>query len=462
MLLEEVPVFRPTEEEFTSGFIEYINKIEPLCIKYGLAKIIPPASWNQREKDWHKKVQLTIPSPIQQYVKGIKGVYQQTNVVLKPKTLTEFMECANKALSSRNATTDEEIERRFWKHVRYEAPIYGADMLGSIFPPSLEHWNVAKLDSLLNYLDAQVQGVNTAYLYFGMWKAMFAWHTEDMDLFSINYLHFGEPKKWYCIPSAERSKFEEVAREYFGESYKECPEFLRHKTSLISPSLLRSKNISVYTMVQREREIMITFPGSYHCGFNHGFNCAESVNFANETWIQYGIKARYCQCRDDTVRIFMKNFIERYKLMSNRDVQRFEDMISEQKDQSFYLPFIEDNQCDEGDQDYDGDLLPDEEKSHKGTARPNKRKRFPVNKEFPPPTRSKRIKPDPSSKPPPFLSLSSLPQNLKPNLENQNQHQHQHQNQHQLFIPLVDIENLSSSLLPTTCLPSVLFSQRSM
>ncbi len=35
-------------------------------------------------------------------------------------------------------------------------------------------------------------------------------------------------------------------------------------------------------------EFMITFPYGYHSGYNHGFNCAESTNFATERWVEYG------------------------------------------------------------------------------------------------------------------------------------------------------------------------------
>lgn len=67
----------------------------------------------------------------------------------------------------------------------------------------VNEWNIGRLNSILDTVEREsgikIKGVNTAYLYFGMWKSTFAWHTEDMDLYSINYLHFGEPKSWYSL-----------------------------------------------------------------------------------------------------------------------------------------------------------------------------------------------------------------------------------------------------------------------
>lgn len=45
-----------------------------------------------------------------------------------------------------------------------------------------------------------------------------------------------------------------------------------------------------------EKELMITFPRTYHCGFNVDFNVAESVNFATPRWIPFGRASSHCQC----------------------------------------------------------------------------------------------------------------------------------------------------------------------
>jgi [histone H3]-trimethyl-L-lysine9/36 demethylase len=123
----------------------------------------------------------------------------------------------------------------------------------------------------------------------------------------------GAPKTWYAIPPAEGRKFEKLANLTFREHVAECPAFLRHKMTLISPQVLKQHNIPFNKITQEPGEIMITFPFGYHAGFNHGFNCAESTNFASERWIEYGKRATQCYCRKDMVKIAMETFVRRFQ-----------------------------------------------------------------------------------------------------------------------------------------------------
>lgn len=196
----------------------------------------------------------------------------------------------------------EELETAYWKSLMFNNPMYGADMPGSLFDESTTSWNVAKLPNLLDVLGQKVPGVNTAYLYLGMWKATFAWHLEDVDLYSINYIHFGAPKQWYSISQEDAPRFEAAMRSIWSSDAKNCDQFLRHKTYLVSPSLLKSQyGITVNRLVHYEGEFVITFPYGYHSGYNIGYNCAESVNFATEKWLNYGRIAKKCNCESDSV-----------------------------------------------------------------------------------------------------------------------------------------------------------------
>lgn len=71
-----------------------------------------------------------------------------------------------------------ELERSYWKNLTFIEPWYGADIAGTFFDDQVQEWNIGKLDSLLSNLKRPVPGVNTPYLYFGMWKATFSWHLE--------------------------------------------------------------------------------------------------------------------------------------------------------------------------------------------------------------------------------------------------------------------------------------------
>lgn len=211
-----------------------------------------------------------------------------------------------------------DLERRFWRNCGFGAPaMYGADMEGSLFTDKTKTWNVAHLPSLLSRLlpssSNGLPGVNTPYLYFGMWRATFAWHVEDMDLFSINYIHFGAGKFWYAVPQARASALEQTMRGHFPEPSR-CPQFLRHKSYLASPMMLAKTSCRPNTLVQHAGEFVITFPRGYHAGFNLGFNCAESVNFALDSWIEIGRKAQACNCVSYSVRINVDELLQGQEL----------------------------------------------------------------------------------------------------------------------------------------------------
>ncbi|XP_060037922.1 lysine-specific demethylase 4B isoform X2 [Erinaceus europaeus] len=318
----KIMTFRPTMEEFRD-FNRYVAYIESQgAHRAGLAKVIPPKEWKPRQT-YDDIDDVVIPAPIQQVVTGQSGLFTQYNIQKKAMTVGDYRRLANseKYCTPRHQDFDD-LERKYWKNLTFVSPIYGADISGSLYDDDVAQWNIGNLHSILDMVEREcgtiIEGVNTPYLYFGMWKTTFAWHTEDMDLYSINYLHFGEPKSWYAIPPEHGKRLERLAIGFFPGSSQGCDAFLRHKMTLISPIILKKYGIPFSRITQEAGEFMITFPYGYHAGFNHGFNCAESTNFATLRWIDYGKVATQCTCRKDMVKISMDVFVrilqpERYE-----------------------------------------------------------------------------------------------------------------------------------------------------
>ncbi|KAL7855278.1 hypothetical protein SRHO_G00174680 [Serrasalmus rhombeus] len=327
----KIMTFRPTMEEF-QDFEKYITYMESQgAHRTGLAKVIPPKEWKPR-RSYETIEEMVIPAPIMQVVTGQSGLFTQYNIQKKSMTVGEYRKLANsKKYCTPQHKDFDDLERKYWKNLTFVSPIYGADISGSLYDPDISEWNIGHLNTLLDMVEQEcgiiIEGVNTPYLYFGMWKTTFAWHTEDMDLYSVNYLHFGQPKSWYAIPPEHGKRLERLAQGFFPGSSQGCDAFLRHKMTLISPSILKKYSIPFDRITQEAGEFMVTFPYGYHAGFNHGFNCAESTNFATLRWIDYGKMATQCTCRKDMVKISMDVFVrclqpDRYELWKQERTRR--------------------------------------------------------------------------------------------------------------------------------------------
>ncbi len=226
-------------------------------------------------------------------------------------------------------------EKKFWSSIhrrsKNDQPIrYAGDLMISLFNTDPAYsWNLNRLDSVLNTVGQRYGGVTDSMLYVGQYRAMFACHVEDADLYSINYLHYGLPKSWYCIPPSERFKFENYAAAIFPEDNAECVNFLRHKTKMFSPKFLQDHGIRFHTVVQLPGEYVIPMPGAYHFGFNHGFNVAEATNYATPRWFDIGRRCTHCTCDRGNVSI------EPWK------ISRMETLWLRQRHASFITPFTD-------------------------------------------------------------------------------------------------------------------------
>ncbi|XP_042479657.1 lysine-specific demethylase JMJ705 [Macadamia integrifolia] len=331
------PEYHPTLAEFQDP-ISYILKIEKEASKYGICKIVPPlqpspkktfiANLNRslaaRNPNSHPKSQPTFttrqqqigfcprkPRPVQRPVwqSGDTYTLQQFETKAKHFEKTHLKKIGKKGLSAL------EIETLFWK-ASVDKPLsveYANDMPGSAFVPingkkwreageaatvGESAWNMRGVSrakgSLLRFMKEEIPGVTSPMVYIAMMFSWFAWHVEDHDLHSLNYLHMGAGKTWYGVPREAAVAFEEVIRVHgYGGEVNPLVTFaiLGEKTTVMSPEVLVNAGIPCCRLVQNVGEFVVTFPRAYHSGFSHGFNCGEAANIATPEWLRVAKEA---------------------------------------------------------------------------------------------------------------------------------------------------------------------------
>ncbi|KAJ4795159.1 Lysine-specific demethylase REF6 [Rhynchospora pubera] len=337
------PEYHPTLAEFLDP-IAYILKIEKEASQYGICKIVPPlppppknltlanltrsftslaGSSNSDPKrslptfaTRNQQVGLCPrrPRPVQ------RAVWQSGERYTLPQFEDKARQFERAQLrrfgSQKKALSHLETETLFWSSCA-DKPFnveYANDMPGSGFEKRVKTqeevdeseeeeekdqsnvgetaWNMRGVSrergSLLRFMKEEIPGVTSPMVYVAMMYSWFAWHVEDHDLHSLNFLHFGAGKTWYGVPRDARLAFEEAVRVHgYGEEVNPLVTFtmLSEKTTVMSPEVLVGAGIPCCRLVQNAGEFVVTFPGAYHSGFSHGFNCAEAANIATPGWL---------------------------------------------------------------------------------------------------------------------------------------------------------------------------------
>ncbi|GLU21499.1 hypothetical protein SLE2022_376330 [Rubroshorea leprosula] len=329
------PEYHPTVAEFQDP-IAYIFKIEKEASQYGICKIVPPlppspkkaaiahlnrsllarsatmASSNSKPLPTFTTRQQQIgfcprkSRPVQKPVwqSGDYYTFQQFEAKAKNFQTAYLKKCGKKG-----SLSPLEIETLYWKAM-LDKPFsveYANDMPGSAFMPLKKKkncgggegltvgetaWNMRGVSrakgSLLRFMKEEIPGVTSPMVYIAMLFSWFAWHVEDHDLHSLNYLHMGAGKTWYGVPRDAAVAFEEVVRlQGYGGELNPLVTFatLGEKTTVMSPEVFVRAGIPCCRLVQNAGEFVVTFPRAYHSGFSHGFNCGEAANIATPEWL---------------------------------------------------------------------------------------------------------------------------------------------------------------------------------
>lgn len=221
-------------------------------------------------------------------------------------------------------------------------------------------WNLQVIarspGSLTRYMPDDIPGVTSPMVYIGMLFSWFAWHVEDHELHSLNFLHTGSPKTWYSVPGDYAFDFEEVVRlqAYGGNTDSlDALTLLGEKTTLFSPEVIVAAGIPCCRLVQNPGEFVVTFPRAYHVGFSHGFNCGEAANFSTPKWLTIAKEAAVRRAamnylpmlsHQQLLYLLTMSFVSRVprSLLPGARSSRLKDRQKEERELSVKKAFIED------------------------------------------------------------------------------------------------------------------------
>lgn len=93
-----------------------------------------------------------------------------------------------------------------------------------------------------------ISGIVVPWAYVASKYSTFCWHTEDLFLYSFNYMHEGGCKIWYTVPYEDVQKVRDFMLEKYKEDLKKRPTLLDEVVLFFSPvQLLKAGVGSILT-----------------------------------------------------------------------------------------------------------------------------------------------------------------------------------------------------------------------
>lgn len=170
--------------------------------------------------------------------------------------------------------TTEMLEKEFWRltqsldetvTVEYGADLHTNDY-GSGFPTATTKnlrpedekyitspWNLNNLPilegSVFKHINQNISGMIVPWAYVGMCFSTFCWHNEDHWTYSINYLHWGEPKSWYGVPGDAAEIFERSMKNVAPDLFESQPDLLHQLVTICNPNILMKDGVPVSFLI---------------------------------------------------------------------------------------------------------------------------------------------------------------------------------------------------------------------
>ncbi|XP_033101564.1 protein Jumonji-like [Anneissia japonica] len=190
--------------------------------------------------------------------------------------------------------TPTEVEKEYWRaihegsqHISVKKAVLATTMSGR------HSWNLTNISTnQLNLLHClgNKHPINIPVMKINMLFSTETWHCSQHALATIDYLHTGAPKIWYCVPASHFEQANAVLKQEFPQQSANILHPLNNANfkCMVPMSAFLKAGIPVYRLVQEAGQFVVTWPGMTIATVSCGYNVAEVVNFATASWLGQG------------------------------------------------------------------------------------------------------------------------------------------------------------------------------